>query len=106
MADNGGVVVVGGTSGLGLEIARHYAGQGRRVVVTGRDPDHAAKVAAELDRSELGEPTSGVGFDLTRPELIAGAVEGIGPVDHLVLAAILRDENTATGYDHAASLSL
>jgi NAD(P)-dependent dehydrogenase (short-subunit alcohol dehydrogenase family) len=106
MADNGGVVVVGGTSGLGLEIARHYTGRGRRVVVTGRDPDHAAKVAAELGRSELGEPASSAGFDLTRPELIAGAVAGIGPVDHLVLAAILRDENTASGYDHAASLNL
>jgi hypothetical protein len=31
------VVVVGGTSGLGLEIARYYADRGDRVVLTGRD---------------------------------------------------------------------
>ena len=101
MPDTGCVVVVGGTSGLGLEIARHYAGRGRDVVVTGRDPDHAAKVAAEL-----GPVTKGIGFDLTRPAGIAAALAEIGPVDHLVLAAIARDENTVAGYDVAASLHL
>ncbi|HET9673082.1 MAG TPA: SDR family NAD(P)-dependent oxidoreductase, partial [Actinomycetota bacterium] len=42
------VVVVGGTQGLGRDLARHYAEAGRRVVVTGRDPERAAKAAVEL----------------------------------------------------------
>jgi NAD(P)-dependent dehydrogenase (short-subunit alcohol dehydrogenase family) len=101
MPDTGCVVVVGGTSGLGHEIARHYAGRGRDVVLTGRDPDHAVKIA-----TEVGGGTRGIGVDLTRPEDIAGALAGVGPVEHLVLAAIARDENTAGGYDVGSSLKL
>src|SRR5437763_669 len=33
----GSVVIVGGTRGLGRELAQFYAGQGRDVVLTGRD---------------------------------------------------------------------
>jgi NAD(P)-dependent dehydrogenase (short-subunit alcohol dehydrogenase family) len=101
MPDTGCVVVIGGTSGLGHEVARHYAGRGREVVLTGRDPDHAAKVAAEL-----GASARGAGVDLTRPDAVAGALADVGPVDHLVLSAISRDENTAAGYDSASSLRL
>jgi NAD(P)-dependent dehydrogenase (short-subunit alcohol dehydrogenase family) len=101
MPDTGSVVVIGGTGGLGYEIARHYADLGRDVVLTGRDAEHAAKVAAGL-----GATTRGVGLDLTRPAEIAGALADVGPVEHLVLSAITRDENTATGYDFAASLDL
>jgi NAD(P)-dependent dehydrogenase (short-subunit alcohol dehydrogenase family) len=39
------VVVVGGTSGIGREIARHYAEAGDRVALTGRDASRAAAVA-------------------------------------------------------------
>ena len=34
----GQVVVVGGTQGLGKEVARHYAVADRELVITGRDP--------------------------------------------------------------------
>jgi NAD(P)-dependent dehydrogenase (short-subunit alcohol dehydrogenase family) len=101
MPDNGCVVVVGGTAGLGHEIARHYAERGREVVLTGRDAEHAAKVAAEL-----GPSARGIGFDLTRPASIAGALADVGPVEYLVLAAINRDENTVAGYDHTIALPL
>ncbi|OLE28808.1 MAG: short-chain dehydrogenase [Actinobacteria bacterium 13_1_20CM_3_71_11] len=101
MPDSGCVVVVGGTSGLGHEVARHYADLGWDTVLTGRDPEHAAKVAAEL-----GGSARGIGLDLTRPAGIAAALADVGPVEYLVLSAIARDENTATGYDHAASLEL
>ena len=37
-------VVVGGSSGLGLEIARNRAKLGDSVVVTSRSPDRAAEV--------------------------------------------------------------
>ncbi len=101
MSDTGCLVVVGGTHGIGYEIARHYTGRGRPVVVTGRDPEHAAKMA-----QELGGGTRGIGFDLTRPEGIAGALAELGPVDRLVLAAINRDENTAGAYDFRRSAEL
>jgi len=90
----GCVVVVGGTRGLGLAVARHYAGRGREVVLAGRDQRRAEAVAAEV-----GGKTSGLGLDLARPEELADRLAGVGRVAHLVLAAIDRDENTVRGFD-------
>lgn len=98
---DGAVVVVGGTSGLGRRIAEHYAAQGRAVVVTGRDADRAAAVAAEI-----GGETSSAAFDLGEPETIADALAGVGRVDHLVLSGIDRDENTVRDYDVARARRL
>jgi NAD(P)-dependent dehydrogenase (short-subunit alcohol dehydrogenase family) len=93
MAD-GAVVVVGGTAGIGREIARHYADAGRRVVITGRDQARADSVA-----SEISGDTAGVGFDLVEPNAIAERLDGVGSVDYLVLAAIDRDANSVREYD-------
>src|SRR6266536_2665121 len=99
--DAGSVVVVGGTSGTGREIARLFAERGREVVLSGRDAQRARAVAAEI-----GGRTLGVGFDLAEPEEIATGLRGVGPVDHLVLAAIERDENTARDYDVKRAIRL
>jgi NAD(P)-dependent dehydrogenase (short-subunit alcohol dehydrogenase family) len=97
----GSVVVIGGTSGLGREIAQHYVQRGRRVVLTGRDPDRAAKVA-----EELAPDARGVALDLTRPHEVVEALAGLGPVDHLVLSAIERDHNTVADYDVIGAVRL
>lgn len=94
MGEQGCIVIVGGTSGLGLEVARHYAGLGRAVVLTGRDPETAAAIA-----DEVGDTATGLGLELAQPHDIAGRLADVGPVEHLVLAAIDRDENTARAYD-------
>lgn len=99
--DDRSVVVVGGTRGLGRDLARHYAAAGRHVVITGRDADRAAAVAAELDGS-----VDAVTFDLSEPATIAPALEGIGPVDRLALAALDRDENRVKEYDVKAAIRL
>jgi NAD(P)-dependent dehydrogenase (short-subunit alcohol dehydrogenase family) len=83
------VLIVGGTSGLGLEIARYFAEAGDRVTLTGRDADRAAAVAAEI-----GGDTTGIALHLAEPHGIAAALAGIDVVDKLVLAAIDRDVNT------------
>lgn len=100
MAD-GSVVVVGGTGGLGREIARHYVELGAQVVITGRDPDRSSQVA-----SEIGGNTTGLGFDLAAPETIAGALEDLGPVSRLVLAGIARDNNPIKEYRIADAVNL
>ena len=95
------VVIVGGTKGLGLELARFYAGRDRDVVVTGRDP-----AAAEACAADIGGSARGIGFDLCDPESIAGALADVGEVEYLVLAAIDRDSNSVKDYDIAAAMRL
>ena len=97
----GTVVIVGGTQGLGRELAQSYADEGRDVVVTGRD-----QARAETAASEIGGRTRGLGFDLAEPHTIAGALAGVEDVDHLVLAAIERDVNKIREYEIDAALRL
>lgn len=95
------VVVVGGTKGLGREVAQFYADQGRDVVVTGRDA-----ASSEACAAEIGGLTRGIGFDLADPHAIAGALADVGDVEHLVLAAIERDTNSVKDYDIAGAMRL
>ena len=97
----GNVVVVGGTRGLGRELAQFYAGQGRDVVITGRDAVAAAACAAEI-----GGSTRGLGVDLADPETIGERLADVDDVEFLVLAAIERDSNTVKDYDIAAAMRL
>ena len=97
----GSVVVVGGTRGLGRELAQFYADRGRDVVISGRDPAAAAASAAEI-----GGSTRGVGLDLAEPESLAERLADVGDVEFLVLAAIERDSNTVKEYDIAAAMRL
>ena len=98
---NGSVIVVGGTQGLGRELAQSYADEGRDVIVTGRDQTRADTAA-----NEIGGSTRGIGFDLAQPHAIAGALEGVGEVAHLVLAAIERDVNKVVEYEIDAAVRL
>jgi NAD(P)-dependent dehydrogenase (short-subunit alcohol dehydrogenase family) len=97
----GNVVIVGGTQGLGRELAQSYADDGREVIVTGRDPTRAAAAAAEI-----GGNTRGIGFDLAEPHSIAEPLGDVGEVEHLVLAAIERDVNKVREYDIDGALRL
>jgi NAD(P)-dependent dehydrogenase (short-subunit alcohol dehydrogenase family) len=101
MASDRNVVVIGGTAGLGRELAAHYADQGRPVVISGRDEGRAAAIA-----EEIGGDTSAIGVDLAEPEKIAPALEGIGGVDHLVIAGIDRDDNKVREYDVQGAMML
>jgi NAD(P)-dependent dehydrogenase (short-subunit alcohol dehydrogenase family) len=90
----GSVVVIGGTQGLGLEVARHYADRGREVVLSGRDGRRAEAVAAGL-----GGKARGVALDLAEPGELADRLADVEGVGHLVLAAIERDENRVSDFD-------
>lgn len=95
------IVVVGATSGIGLELAKDIVARGDSVIITGRDQAAADAVAASI-----GERASAVALDLSEPEAIADRLAGIGPVHGLVLAAIERDANTAREYDIARARRL
>ena len=95
------IVVVGGTSGIGLEIARAVVADGDRVVITGRDAARASGIAADL-----GPNAQGVALDISEPATIAGQLAAVGEVHGLVLAAIERDANTIAEYDIARATRL
>jgi NAD(P)-dependent dehydrogenase (short-subunit alcohol dehydrogenase family) len=97
----GVVVIVGGTSGLGRRLAEKYAANGRPVVVTGRDAARVESIAAAMP-----EGVRGVALELCEPNDIAGRLDGIGPVDRVVLAAIDRDSNTVRDYDAGRAVRL
>jgi NAD(P)-dependent dehydrogenase (short-subunit alcohol dehydrogenase family) len=93
MAEDGAVVVVGGTRAIGLEMVRHYAAQGREVVLTG---EHQENVDAAV--AEVGGSVRGIAFDLARPHRIKDFLADIGPVSRLALVAIDRDQNSVAEY--------
>ncbi|EYR64102.1 short-chain dehydrogenase [Actinotalea ferrariae CF5-4] len=95
------ILIVGGSSGIGLALAEDLVAGGDRVIVTSRSAETADQVAAQL-----GERASGVAVDISEPESIAAALAGVGRVDGLVLGAIERDANTIREYDIARARRL
>ncbi len=95
------IVVIGGTSGIGLELAKDVVAKGDRVVISGRDLARTQEIAASI-----GDRASAVAVDISEPETIAGSLSGIGRVDGLVLAAIERDANTIRDYDIGRAVRL
>jgi len=93
LPDRTTLLVIGGTSGIGKEIARRGVARGDEVIVSGRDAGRAVQVAADLGAAR------GIGVDVAKCESIGDCLAGVGSVDHLVLAAIERDQNTVADYD-------
>jgi NAD(P)-dependent dehydrogenase (short-subunit alcohol dehydrogenase family) len=104
MADNGAVVVVGGTRAIGLEIARHYAAAGADVVLTGQTQENVDEAVAQLAGNRGS--VRGSSFDLSEPDTIAPALAEIGPVRRLALVAIDRDQNSVRDYDITRAIRL
>ncbi len=94
-------VIVGGTAGLGRDLATLCLERGQRVVIAGRDAERCAGVAGELHPE-----CESFAVDLSAPETIAAALAGVENVRHVVLAAIERDENTARDYSVADAIRL
>ena len=96
-------VVIGGTSGIGLEVARTRAARGDEVVLTGRDRERSAEVAKSVEGD-----VAGLAVDLNDTHGLADALAGVGTVDRLVIAAIERDQNSIADYhvDNATKLAV
>ncbi|WP_419759030.1 SDR family oxidoreductase [Acidisoma sp.] len=76
------VVVLGGTSGIGLAVAEAVARAGATPVVASRDQ-------ARVDATVASLPAGAEGFavDVTDEAAVSGMFERIGPFDHLVFTA-------------------
>jgi NAD(P)-dependent dehydrogenase (short-subunit alcohol dehydrogenase family) len=76
------VVVLGGTSGIGLAVARAALSAGAEVVVASSRSGSVAKALAEL-----GDGASGDVVDLLDAATTRQFLAGVGPFDHLVYTA-------------------
>lgn len=95
-------VIIGGTEGIGHEMARLVLARGDSVVITGRDRAKAEGIAASL-----GAGARGLGVDLSKPHGIAAALAEIeGPVRHVAIPAVLRDANSARDYNIDGAIAL
>jgi NAD(P)-dependent dehydrogenase (short-subunit alcohol dehydrogenase family) len=106
-ANDGAVLVVGGSRAIGLEIAKHYAAKGHEVILTGR---LSSSVASGVEQASAvvadGGSVRGLAFELAKPATIASALADVGPVRHLALVAIDRSETTVRDYDLAKAMYL
>jgi NAD(P)-dependent dehydrogenase (short-subunit alcohol dehydrogenase family) len=74
------VVVLGGSSGIGLETARLARSVGARVVITGRDPDRLSRAGDEL------QATTAV-LHLTADDAVDDLLAGLpDPPDHVLVS--------------------
>jgi len=75
------VVVIGGSSGIGLKTARNARMEGAEVVITARNPERLEKATREL-----GAVTSAA-FDASDPHLLGRFFDSLpDPVDHVMVA--------------------
>jgi len=74
------VVVIGGSSGIGLETARAARAEGAELVLTGLEPERLKQAA-----TELGAPRTAA-FDATDPEALKGFFAGLPvPFDRVMV---------------------
>ena len=64
------IVVIGGTTGIGLSAAKSFVGQGARLVVIGRNEEHVSEV-----KSLLKEDVEAISADATHSESAINAIE-------------------------------
>jgi len=87
-------VVLGGTSGMGREIARTLVARGDSVFLLGVEPDQLARSAADLESRDPQRRSVGHHLcDLERPEGFAAALdaadEALGGFDAVIVSAAM-----------------
>ncbi|WP_321813994.1 MULTISPECIES: SDR family oxidoreductase [unclassified Paraburkholderia] len=79
------VVIVGGTSGFGFEVARMARDAGAQVVITGRCAQRREAALAELATTD--HSVSALALDIADEASLEPFFAQIGPIDHLVSMA-------------------
>ena len=64
-----GIVVIGGTTGIGLSAAKAFVGEGAKIVIVGRNKENVAGA-----KSYLGENARALAADATHPETAVSAI--------------------------------
>jgi len=80
--ENRRVVIVGGSSGMGLATSRAAAEAGARVLIVARDEAKLARAAAEV-----GHAATTRQLDVRDEAAVAAFFDALDPIDHLVVTA-------------------
>lgn len=90
-------LIVGGTGGIGSEMAAALAAFGAKVAVSGRSEQAASSAAGEIEKT--GGKAIGIALDVTNAESVmrgvAAAEERLGPIDILLNCAGTQIEQPA-----------
>ena len=93
------VVVIGGSSGMGLETARRARAEGADVILTGRDPGRLRQAAAEVGARDSAA------FDATDTAALDGFFAGLpATIDHVMVTAGSPYYAPLAELDHARAL--
>ncbi|AJY74766.1 SDR family oxidoreductase [Paenibacillus beijingensis] len=76
------IVVIGGSSGIGLETAKQAAALGAEVIIASR-----SKAKLQKAKAELGPTASSYTLDTTQEQEVKSFFETVGRFDHLVVSA-------------------
>jgi NAD(P)-dependent dehydrogenase (short-subunit alcohol dehydrogenase family) len=97
------IVVIGGTTGIGLSAAQAFIDEGAKVVVVGRNKENVAQA-----KSQLGENVQALSADATRPDTAVNAInlcfEKFGGFDGLYHVAGGSGRKMGDGPLHELSL--
>jgi NAD(P)-dependent dehydrogenase (short-subunit alcohol dehydrogenase family) len=75
------VVVIGGSSGIGLETARRARAEGAKVILSARDPERLKHAATEIGASSTAT------FDATDPAALERFFHDLPVIDHVMVTA-------------------
>lgn len=78
------VLIVGGSSGMGLALAERLLGEGAEVIIVGRTQQ---RLAAAQRRLQAPERLEAIAADVTQEDQVARLFQAIGRVDHVVTTA-------------------
>jgi len=81
---NSKILIVGGSSGMGLALAKHSLEAGAEVVIVGRDAAKLRKAAETLDNTDRLRT---IAADITAEADVVSLFEEIGALDHIVTTA-------------------
>ncbi|KRE45327.1 SDR family oxidoreductase [Paenibacillus sp. Soil724D2] len=82
MLQNQKVVIIGGSSGIGLETAKQVIALGADVIIASRSEDKLQKA-----KVELGSRAAAYTLDTTQEQQVQSFFETVGQFDHLVVSA-------------------
>jgi NAD(P)-dependent dehydrogenase (short-subunit alcohol dehydrogenase family) len=85
------LVVIGGSSGIGLAAARQARGEGAHVIVTARNPERVHRVGVELGASIAA-------FDATDPDRLARFFDAMPtPIEHVLVTVPVPSSSSPGG---------